>query len=151
MRRWIGLAAALGLVALAASQTLAAELVMFEERGCPWCRRWHEEVGPGYPKSAEGRRAPLRVVDMHSARPADLAHVPRVTVSPTFVLVDGGTEVGRITGYPGADFFWGLLAELAARLPGAAPQSTPSPVPRATGASQCPGGRAPRGGEAAQC
>ena len=29
--------------------------------------------------------------------------------SPTFVLTDGGREIGRIEGYPGEDFFWGLL------------------------------------------
>jgi hypothetical protein len=35
-----------------------------------------------------------------------------VTMAPTFVLVDNGREVGRIVGYPGADFFYGLLGEL---------------------------------------
>ncbi|MBL3206218.1 thioredoxin family protein, partial [Klebsiella pneumoniae] len=40
--------------------------------------------------------------------------------TPTFILVDGGREIGRIEGYPGADFFWGLLERLAQRLP---PQS----------------------------
>ncbi len=37
-------------------------------------------------------------------------------MSPTFILIDGGREIGRIVGYPGADFFWGLVAELIARL-----------------------------------
>jgi hypothetical protein len=32
--------------------------------------------------------------------------------TPTFVLVADGREVGRITGYPGEDFFWGLLQRL---------------------------------------
>jgi hypothetical protein len=45
---------------------------------------------------------------------AKLAHP--ITASPTFVLIDDGREVGRITGYPGADFFWGMLAELIAKL-----------------------------------
>jgi thioredoxin-related protein len=92
----------------------AAELVMFESPGCPWCARWRAEVGPAYSRSEEGRRAPLRNValihepDFHLDSP--------VTVSPTFVLVDDGREVGRIVGYPGPDFFWGLLDGLMKKL-----------------------------------
>ena len=33
-----------------------------------------------------------------------------------FVLVDAGREIGRIRGYPGETFFWGLLASLIERL-----------------------------------
>ena len=33
-----------------------------------------------------------------------------------FVLVDQGREFGRIRGYPGDIFFWGLLANLIERL-----------------------------------
>ena len=33
----------------------AADLVMVEEPGCPWCARWTAEIGPIYPKTAEGR------------------------------------------------------------------------------------------------
>ena len=95
----------------------AAELVMFEEVGCPWCIRWHEEVGPAYARSAEGKRAPLRVVDIHAKRPADLTGVSGVRATPTFVLMDEGREIGRVTGYPGADFFWGMLTDLMRRLP----------------------------------
>ena len=35
-----------------------------------------------------------------------------VRYSPTFVLVDQGREVGRMEGYTGEDFFWGLLERL---------------------------------------
>lgn len=90
----------------------AAELLMFEKDGCPWCLRWHQEIGTGYPKSEEGRKAPLRVFRM--TRPTALAEGLKspVTHAPTFVLVDKGQEIGRIVGYPGADFFYGLLGEL---------------------------------------
>lgn len=93
----------------------AAELLMFEKPGCPWCARWDAEVAPGYSRSPEGRRAPLRRLDVR-ARPAGVMLAAPITHSPTFVLVDRGREVGRITGYPGADFFWGLLEELLAKL-----------------------------------
>lgn len=97
--------------------THAAELVMVESRGCPWCVRWHAEIGPAYPKTTEGRRAPLRRLDISRTRAAGITFAAPVTISPTFVLVDGGREIGRITGYPGPDFFWGLLAELLDKLP----------------------------------
>lgn len=36
----------------------------------------------------------------------------RVTFTPTFVLLVNGTERNRIEGYPGEDFFWGLLGQM---------------------------------------
>ena len=36
----------------------------------------------------------------------------RVSFTPTFILVQDGVEVGRIEGYPGEDFFWGLLGKM---------------------------------------
>lgn len=107
----------LALLAPSQAPASAAELIMFEEAGCPWCLRWHAEVGPGYDKAAEGQRAPLRVVDIHLARPRDLQFIKGIRASPTFVLIDGGREIGRITGYPGADFFWGLLGQMLERIP----------------------------------
>ena len=102
----------------------AAELVMFESEICEWCDAWHAEIGPIYPKTDEGKRAPLRTVDIHDARPADLADIEGVRFTPTFVLLDDqGHEVGRVNGYPGEEFFWGLLGELMAKLP-AEPETT---------------------------
>jgi len=95
----------------------AAELVMVEQPGCPWCARWHAEIGPVYPNTAEGRRAPLRRMLMSDVPASDIRLAQPVTVSPTFVLIENGQEIGRITGYPGPDFFWGLLSELLLRLP----------------------------------
>ena len=42
-----------------------------------------------------------------------LARPARYT--PTFVLLVDGREVGRIKGYPGEDFFYGLLQRLITR------------------------------------
>ncbi len=84
-------------------------LLMAEEDGCHWCAKWNAEIAHIYPKTAEGRTAPLRRYDLHSDTP-DVAFAKRVYFTPTFILVDDGKEVGRIEGYPGEDFFWGLLA-----------------------------------------
>lgn len=83
-------------------------LLMAEEHGCAWCARWNEEISPIYPKTAEGRTAPLVRYDLHGETP-DVEFVRRVHFTPTFILVEDGREVGRIEGYPGEDFFWGLL------------------------------------------
>lgn len=96
-------------------------LIMIEEDGCGFCIRWHREVGEGYPASDEGRRAPLVVIDRFSKQAS--AH-PRVVFTPTFILVGGGRELGRIVGYPGADFFWSMLADLMRKAAGAAPART---------------------------
>ena len=95
----------------------AAELVLFETEGCPRCLAWDAEVGVIFHKTAEGRAAPLRRIDIDAPRPAELAALPDIIYTPTFVLMDGGREVGRILGYPGEDLFWGLFGALLGRLP----------------------------------
>ena len=84
-------------------------LLMAEEDGCFWCERWNTEIAHIYPKTSEGRAAPLRRYDLHGAAPEDVTFSSRIHYTPTFVLVQDGMEVGRIEGYPGEDFFWGLL------------------------------------------
>lgn len=84
-------------------------LLMAEEVGCYWCARWNEEIAHIYPKTAEGRTAPLQRYDLHNETP-EVAFVRKVHFTPTFILVEDGQELGRIEGYPGEDFFWGLLS-----------------------------------------
>lgn len=102
----------LALLSASPAAAAAAELVMLERQACGWCERWHKEIGPIYPKTAESGIAPLRRVDIHKAWPADLEAVGKDVFTPTFILVEDGREVGRIRGYPGEAFFWGLLNEL---------------------------------------
>jgi hypothetical protein len=112
---------------LSAAPTRAAELVMFEQKGCVWCERFDREVAPAYAKTDEGRRAPLRRVDIGRSMPPDLAFVRRERFTPVFVLVDRGREFGRIRGYPGDTFFWGLLAGMIEKLDRGESQS-PEPL-----------------------
>ena len=95
----------------------AAELIVLERPGCAWCLLWNREVAPIYPKTVEGRLAPLRRVDITRPWPADLAGIEGDLYTPTFIVVDNGVEVGRLRGYPGEAFFWPLLNEMLDRLP----------------------------------
>ena len=112
-------------LALVPAGARAAELVMFTRAGCPWCEAFDREIAPVYQKTAEGARAPLRRVDIAGPVPADLTFVEVERLTPVFVLVDKGHEVGRIRGYPGETFFWGLLGELIGKLEPAATGAEP--------------------------
>ena len=94
----------------------AAELLMFDDPGCVWCRRWNAEIAPSYPKTREGQQAPLRRVPIRDQARAGVALARPINVTPTFVLVENGQEVGRIDGYAGKDFFYPMLAELLRRI-----------------------------------
>ncbi len=88
-------------------------MVMVEQAGCIYCARWNREIAPIWPLSEEGRRAPLRRVDLHDL-PDDITFASRPRLTPTFVLVDDGVEVGRIEGYVGDQFFWALTDRMLA-------------------------------------
>ncbi|MBL6958800.1 MAG: hypothetical protein ISR52_07460 [Rhodospirillales bacterium] len=98
------------------SPLAAAELVYFHEDACPWCERWQKEVGVIYHKTDEAKVLPLREVEIDAPRPKDLLKIRPIIYTPTFVVMDGGLEVGRITGYPGEDFFWPMLEGLIKKL-----------------------------------
>lgn len=111
-------------IAFAPLSLRAAELIMFEDAGCAWCMTFNREIAPVYAKTAEGARAPLRRLTMGQPLPSDLAFVRVERLTPLFILVDKGREVGRIRGYPGEDHFWGLLGVLIRKLdtPGTTPE-----------------------------
>ena len=85
-------------------------LIMVEQPGCAYCARWNTEIGPIYPKTPEGALAPLDRVELRDSDwRKGLEIGPAPVFTPTFLVMQGDTEVGRIEGYPGEDFFWGLL------------------------------------------
>ncbi len=114
MTRLLSLSAILFL-ALTLSVRAETFLLMAEEKGCMWCARWNSEIAHIYPKTPEGQTAPLRRFDVHQDDPEDVTFQRPVRFTPTFVLVKDGMETGRIEGYPGEDFFWGLLGQLFER------------------------------------
>lgn len=106
MRNFIS---SLVLIAFAIPAQAEMALVMVEEQGCIWCARWNAEIAPIYTKTPEGQSAPLRRMEVNAPTPDDLTFKTAPHYTPTFILVDDGQEVARIEGYPGEDFFWGLL------------------------------------------
>lgn len=136
-------------VAVTALPVMAGEraLIMFERDGCSYCKRWNEQIGPAYPKTAEGQAAPLLRLDIKDQLPpgVTLTGAPPV-FTPTFVLTDDGTEVGRIEGYAGDEFFWVMLAQMLVRN-GWDPSTPAAPVSDdrspADGANPAPTGTLP--------
>ena len=89
---------------------------MLERAGCAWCEAFDRDIAPIYGKTDEGLRVPLRRVDTAQPMPPDLAFIEIERLTPVFVLIDRGREIGRIRGYPGEEFFWGLLSRLIKQL-----------------------------------
>lgn len=93
----------------------AIEIVMFRRAGCPWCHAWDREIGGIWSRSDIGARHPMRMVDLDADLMPAIALVRPVRFTPTFVVARDGAEIGRIEGYPGQDFFWGLMERLVAQ------------------------------------
>ena len=111
--------AALILSALLIAGPASAEprLLMLKEEWCDWCMLWEEEIGGIYDRTEEGRQAPILRADIHDPLPEGVTLARRAHFAPTFVLLnDAGHEVGRIEGYTGADFFFGMVGTLLDRL-----------------------------------
>lgn len=88
------------------------KLMMVDDPNCRYCRLFDKEIAGLYPKTDEGRFAPLVRVRRKSA---ELKGLNPVIYTPTFVLVRNGEELGRITGYPGPEYFFSELRELLRR------------------------------------
>jgi thioredoxin-related protein len=92
-----------------APQNADTQLIMVEQTGCAYCARWNAEISDIYPKTPEGKFAPLRRIDLHAPRPTDVTFNGPLVVTPTFVLVEDGHETARIEGYGGDEMFWAML------------------------------------------
>lgn len=91
-------------------------LLMLDQAFCEWCDQWDAEVGIVYDRTAEGREAPLLRTRISDPLPEGIVLDRKARYTPTFVLVRDGSEVGRIEGYPGEDFFYAMLQQLLDRV-----------------------------------
>ena len=86
----------------------AAELIMVEQQGCYYCLEWKDQLGHIYPKTPEGKFAPLKTIDITEVDKIEGLQRD-VIFTPTFVLMENHKELGRLEGYSSEDFFWELL------------------------------------------
>jgi hypothetical protein len=73
---------------------------------------WNDQIAPAYPNTDEGKHAPLIRADLREGPPENVTYARRVRFTPTFVVIVDGSEVARLEGYPGEDFFWPVLSNL---------------------------------------
>ncbi len=109
-RRLIIAAAGLGLMLTVPAFAADFRLIMVEQPGCTYCAMWDHEIGPAYPNTAEGRFAPLERAQLRDGAPQGVTYDRRVLLTPTFILVRDGSEIARMEGYVGEDFFWPVYA-----------------------------------------
>ena len=108
MREIITLALCMVLSPIFLKTVRAAELLMVEQLGCYYCLEWKDEIGPIYPKTPEGKFAPIRFIDI--TKIDEIKGLRRnVVFTPTFLLMENDKELARLEGYLSEDFFWGLL------------------------------------------
>jgi len=104
-----------GGIGLAKAADSRGQLVMITSSHCPWCEAFEDDVGKGYDRTEEALIYPLRRHDFYHKMPDDLAHLTPATMTPTFIIISDGVEVGRIVGYPGAELFWWRISEFTAQ------------------------------------
>ncbi len=107
----------LGVFLVIGQANAEVRLMMVEELGCPYCDRWKAEIGPIYPKTAEGRIAPLVKVMIRDPLADGITLNSPPIYTPTFILLNDGQEVGRIEGYQSDEFFWWFVETMIKKLP----------------------------------
>ena len=89
----------------------ADQLLMITSTGCPYCEVFESEVGNSYALTQEAKILPLTRHDFFANFPAYMGHIKPATMTPTFIIIKDGNEVGRIVGYSDQDLFWWQLSE----------------------------------------
>lgn len=96
----------------------ADQLIFVHSPTCLYCEAWRADIMPLYHKTDEGKRLPLREVNLDEGLPKDLKHLLYPSFTPTFIVVDDkNQEIGRILGYD-KEFFWGFLQSYIQKLDG---------------------------------
>ena len=109
--------AIIGAILFSTQAFAEVRLLMVEQDGCPYCDKWHAEIGGIYHKTREGRIAPLQQTDLYEPLPTGVDINGPAVYTPTFILLNDGNEVGRVEGYPGDEFFWFLIDKMIETLP----------------------------------
>ena len=90
--------------------SLPNQLLVFDSDYCEWCEMFYEETAAGYRLSEEGRQFPIVAHNIHEPLPPEYQDIVPATLTPTFVWIRDGQEIGRMAGYPGREIFWWQIA-----------------------------------------
>jgi len=94
----------------------AYELIVFEAKGCIYCKLFRRDVAPTYVDSARAREAPLVFANAGEAEQRVPGLKRPLTIVPTAVLARDGREIARIEGYTGPEPFFQIMSRLFAGL-----------------------------------
>lgn len=103
-------------LSISQSQGSGYELLVVEAEGCAYCRAFRNDVVPAYRATPRAATVPLRFADIEALEAGSLKLTSPIETVPTVLLLKGGEEVGRLTGYLGRANFLQSLPHL---LPGA--------------------------------
>lgn len=93
------------------------ELIVVEAEGCIYCEIFRRDVLPAYETSEQGKKVPIRFVDINDVDADHLDFSASVDIVPTFVVVKSQHEVGRISGYVGPENFFHSINYLLGSAP----------------------------------
>lgn len=84
-------------------------VLVYERKGCGYCRLVRENIIPAYWRAPEADRLPMRIIDIDALGTAGHVLKEPIDTTPTFVFLRDGAEVHRITGYPGRENFFAVV------------------------------------------
>jgi thioredoxin-related protein len=88
------------------------EIVVFEVENCTYCGLFRDHVLPRYRQSPRAADLPIRFVDINEADVSKMKLISPIQMVPTTVLMRGGQEVDRISGYTGPENFFILVGKM---------------------------------------
>jgi thioredoxin-related protein len=88
------------------------EIVVFETDNCAYCGAFRDQVMPRYRQSPRSLELPIRFVDVNEADVSKMKLIAPIQIVPTMVMVRGGQEVDRISGYTGPENFFILVGKM---------------------------------------
>ncbi len=115
--------------AMLANADQAVELIYFYDPDCASCRKFDDEVGKIYSNTSEARIAPMRKFSVEGLD-AEAIHqrlgeqtrlASDILGTPTFVMIQSGAEVDRISGYGNDELFWMGLQRMINRVSPSSP------------------------------
>jgi hypothetical protein len=79
---------------------------------CTYCGLFRDQVLPRYRQSPRASELPIRFIDVNEADVSKMKLAAPIQMVPTTVLMRGGQEVDRISGYTGPENFFILVGKM---------------------------------------